>query len=91
MIYVIIRFNGRIYWDIEINETDTIKIILDKFYNKISMPQQLRFYEKEKVIFRLGDICLNCDNDSLNKTAEEIEINDDDILDLIRARDLQLG
>ena len=91
MIYIIIVYKGRKYCDIGINEMDTIKQILEIFYNKISMDQEERFYTKEKVIFKNGDTTLNGDEASLNKTAGDMGLEDNDTLELLRTEDMNAG
>ena len=48
MIYIIIVNKGRKYFDIGINEVDTIKQIIETFYNKISMPKKKDFIKKKR-------------------------------------------
>jgi len=60
---------------------------METFYNKTSMPQEKRFYKKEKVIFKNGDTTLNGDEASLNKAAEEMGLDDDDTLELLMTED----
>ena len=91
MIYIIIVFKGRKYCDIGINEMDTIKQILEKFYNEIKINEKERFYTKEKVIFKNGDTTLNGDEASLNKTAGDMGLEDNDTLELLRTEDMNAG
>lgn len=91
MIYIIIVFKGRKYCDIGINEMDTIKQIMEIFYNKISMDQKKRFYTKEKVILKNGDTTLNGDEASLNKTAGDMGLEDNDTLELLMTEDMNAG
>ena len=91
MIYIIIEYKGMKYCDIAISETNTVKQIMNIFYDKINKPESERFYEKAKVLFKFNDRLLNPDNDSLNKTASELEMMDDDIFTLIDTIDINAG
>ena len=65
MIYIIIVYKGRKYFDIEISETNTVRDIINIFYNKIEKPQNERFYTQDKILLKFNDSVLNKDNDSL--------------------------
>lgn len=91
MINIIIVYKGRKYPDIEINETDTVKQIIDIFYNKINKPQENKFYTKDKILLKFNDQLLNNDDDSLNKTAKDLEIMDDDTITLVDTIDINAG
>ena len=54
MVYIILVYKGRKYYDIEINETDNVKQIIDIFYKKINMPEQKKFYTKDKILLLLN-------------------------------------
>ena len=91
MIYIIIEYKGRKYCDIAISETNTVQQIMNIFYDKINKPESERFYKKDKILFKFNDRLLNPDNDSLNKTASELEMIDDDIFTLIDTIDINAG
>ena len=61
---------------------------METFYNKISMPQEKRFYKKEKVIFKNGDTTLNGDEARFNKDSDGIGQDDDDTLELLMTEDM---
>ena len=90
MIIIIIIYKGRKY-DLEINEADTVKVIMEKFYNKINLNYNERFYTKDKMIFKFNEVLLNDNEEHLNKTAEELELQDDDGLTLVKTQDINAG
>ena len=90
MITIIITYKGR-KTELEIEETDTVKTIMEKFYNKMNLNQQDRFYTKDKLIFKFGDILLNDNEEGLKKTAEELEFQDDDNFSLTVTKDINAG
>lgn len=91
MIYIIIEYKGRKYCDIAISETNTVQQIMNIFYNEIDKPENERFYKKDKILFKFNDRLLNPDDASLNKTASELEMIDDDIFTLIDTIDINAG
>lgn len=91
MVYIIITYKGRKYSDIEINENDTVKAIMDIFYNKINRPDDQRFYTQDKMLLKFNDSLLNKDENSLMKTAKELEIEDDDCWTMIDTKDINAG
>ena len=90
MIIIIIIYKGRKY-NLEINEADTVKVIMEKFYNKINLNYNERFYTKDKMIFKFNEVLLNDNEEHLNKTAEELELQDDDGLTLVKTQDINAG
>lgn len=91
MIYIILSYKGRKYSDIAISETNTIKEIMNICFDKINKPVNDRFYKRDKILFKFNDRLLNPDEESLNKTANEIEMMDDDNLTLVDTVDINAG
>ena len=91
MIYIIIEYKGMKYCDIAISETNTVKQIMNIFYDKINKPESERFYEKDKILFKFDDRLLNPDDENLNKTANKLEMMDDDVLILFDTIDINAG
>ena len=87
---IIIKYKGK-KKSLEIDVTDTIKKIMEKFFIQIDLNLSKRFYSKDKFIFTFNDILLNDDENSLNKTAEDIGLDDDDNLLLINTEDINPG
>lgn len=85
---IIIIYKGRKH-ELSINGTDNVKQIMEKFY--ILVNEGDRFYTKDKVIFKFSDILLNDNEECLNKTADELELMDDDNLTLVRSVDINPG
>ena len=76
------NYKGRQY-ELTIYGTDSVKKILEKFYDKYNWEESKRHYTKEKIILKNGDTLLNNTEENLNKTAAELEFEDDDNLELI--------
>ena len=91
MVIISIVYKGRKHNDIKINETDNVKEIINIFYNIIHMPEEKKFYTKDKILFKLYDELLNEKEEDLNKTAKEIEVQDDDTFTLIETVDINAG
>ena len=87
---IIITYKGRKY-ELSINGTDNVKQIMEKFYILIGLNEGDRFYTKDKVIFKFSDILLNDNEECLNKTADELELMEDDNLTLVRSVDINPG
>lgn len=87
---IIIIYKGRKY-ELSINGTDNVKQIMEKFYILIGLNEGDRFYTKDKVIFKFSDILLNDNEECLNKTADELELMEDDNLTLVRSVDINPG
>ena len=91
MVYIILVYKGRKYYDIEINETDNVKQIIDIFYKKINMPEQKKFYTKDKILLKFNDAILNEKEDDLKKTANDLGVQDDDNFTLICTEEINAG
>ena len=89
MIIRIVHKNGR-KTELEIDGTDTVRQIMEKFYNKISLNMEQRFYAEEKVIFKLGDQLLNSNN-KLNETADNLGLEEDDTLTWLDKESINAG
>lgn len=91
MVFIILVYKGRKYNDIEINETDNVRQIIDIFYKKLNMPEEKKFYTKDKIILKFNDAILNEKENDLDKTANELEVQDDDQFTLISTEDINAG
>ena len=89
MIIRIVHKNGK-KTELEIEGTDTVRQIMEKFYNKISLNMEQRFYAEEKVIFKLGDQLLNSNN-KLNETADNLGLEEDDTLTWLDKESINAG
>lgn len=87
---LIIIYKGRKY-ELEVNGNDNVRMIMEKFYNLINKNFNERFYTKDKMIFKFNDVLLNDNENSLNKTADEWELMEDDNLTLIASKDIVPG
>lgn len=87
---LIIIYKGRKH-ELEINGSDNVKQIMEKFYNLINKNVNERFYTKDKMIFKFNDILLNDNEECLNKTANELELAEDDNLTLISSVEINPG
>lgn len=90
MIIYIIHTNGR-KSELEVCDTDTVRNVMDKFYDKINKPQDKRFYNKEQVIFKNGSNFLNSDEEHLKKTVYELGLEEDDSLEWIVSESINAG
>lgn len=84
-------YKGRKYNDIEINETDNVKQIIDIFYKILKMPEEKKFYTNDKIILKFNDAILNEKENDLTKTANELGVEDDDSFTLINTEDINAG
>jgi hypothetical protein len=91
MIIISLVYKGRKYNDIEINETDNVKQIIDIFYKKLKMPEEKKFYTKDKILLKFNDELLNGNENDLKKTANELGVIDDDTFSLIDTIDINAG
>ena len=89
-IMIFVKYKGRKF-EIKVDRTDSIKKIMEKFYIKINREEVERFYTKDKVILIYGDVLLNHDEQSLNKTVNDLELDDDDVLVLNPTEHLLCG
>ena len=78
-------------YEIEINNTYTVKKILDTFYDKIYDKKEPRYYTFEDMIFKFGDDILNQNEEQLDVTAEELDLDDNDNFTLINSKDIIPG
>ena len=76
---------------LEIYKTDTVKDILDKFYDNRNYEGTRLYTLKEKVLFKNGDGTLNDTEESLKKTADDLGIENDDTLEWMDAEALNAG
>ena len=86
---IITHKNGR-KQDLVITQTDTVEKILEKFYNSINHTGT-RYYLRKDVIFKMGDILLNENQDSLKKTADELGIENDDMFTWVETETINAG
>ena len=86
---IITHKNGR-KQNLVITETDTVEKILEKFYNSINHTGT-RYYLRDKVIFKLGDVLLNENQDSLKQTANELQIEDNDMFTWLETETINAG
>ena len=94
MVIIIAVYEGRKYSNIEISLTNTVKEIMDICYNninKLNKPQNERFYSRDKILVKFNDSFLNAFESDLNKTAEELGIEDDDALTLLDTESIKSG
>jgi hypothetical protein len=91
MIIISLVYKGRKYNDIEINETDNVKQIIDIFYKKLNMPEEKKLYTKDKILLKFNDAILNENENDLNKTANELGVVDDDAFTLISTEEINAG
>lgn len=89
MIIRIVHKNGR-KTELEIEGTDTVRQIMEKFYDKINLNMEKRLYDEEKVIFKLGDQLLNSNN-KLNETADNLGLEEDDTLEWVDTESINAG
>jgi len=89
MIIRIVHKNGR-KTELEIEGTDTVRQIMEKFYDKINLNMEKRLYAEEKVIFKLGDQLLNSNN-KLNETADNLGLEEDDTLEWLDKESINAG
>ena len=78
-------------YEIEINETYTVKKILDTFYDTIYHNNEPRYYTFKNMIFKFGDDILNQNEEQLDVTAEELDLDDNDNFTLINSNDINPG
>ena len=83
-----ILYLGRKY-DIKINQNDTLRTVMTKAFDKISIID--KYYTKDKYIFKNGDTILNGNENALNNTVEMQEIIEDDTLELIKTEGIKAG
>lgn len=76
---------------LEINKTDTVKGIMEKFFVQENIDVDKRFYTKDKFLLNIGDILLNSDPDNLNKTVDDLQLEDDDMLTLVNTEEMNAG
>ena len=55
------------------------------------MPEEKKFYTKDKIILKFNDAILNEKENDLDKTANELEVQDDDQFTLISTEDINAG
>lgn len=90
MVDIFIVFKGRKH-ELNIEKTDNVKRIMEKFYNLINMNENERFYTSDKIIFKSNDTSLNDKEQDLYKTADQIGLMDDDTLTLIKTVEINAG
>ena len=76
---------------LEINKTDTVKGIMEKFFVQENIDVDKRFYTKDKFLLNFGDNLLNSDPDNLNKTVNDLQLDDDDLLTLVNTEEMNAG
>ena len=87
---IFIFYKGR-KKELEINKTDTVKGIMEKFFVQENIDVDKRFYTRDKFLLNIGDILLNSDPDNLNKTVDDLQLDDDDMLTLVNTEDMNAG